>query len=310
MKCYLFFLYFFLFYFSLSAQNSESSDGDTAKATVTLGTEYSSNVSYYGQASADRLPYILGSAQVVFPKGLWLSGYTYKLFDSQSGVSAINLTAGFSFDLTKALSGQLSYGKSFYPDNSPLLQSVNEDMVSTSLVYDWQWLSTGVTASYVPGKDDVLYTSFNASKVIDLGLSFSSKDYLTLEPVFEIVGGTQRFSDSVTTPAPPKAKQSPNIPIIGKPLNVPPVAKGQRFKKDGQDKGVITDVIKGKREDQVTVVTTTSYNIVSYNFTLPLVYNRTNYSIEASYQGAVLSKSVSTSQKLQSFFNLGFYYTF
>ncbi|MFD2164435.1 hypothetical protein ACFSJU_18665 [Paradesertivirga mongoliensis] len=287
--------------FSAPAQNAADTT-EAPKTSITLATLYSSNVNYYGQTSTQKLPYVLGYAAVKFPSGIWLSGQTYKLLNAESGISGLGLSLGYDFNLSKNLTGSLSYGRSFYPDSSQLLQSINDDMASASLDYHWKWLTTGLTADYGFGDGGVLYTTFNASKIVDLGLSLSSKDYFTFEPVIEVIGGTQRFYSESETQDSGSQNEEQNGGLVdldriigknGKPL-------------PGNRKGNIP----GSKEGEGTVVATTSFNVVAYNFTLPIVYNRANYSIEASYQGSVLSKSVSDSQKIQSFFNLGFYYMF
>lgn len=278
---------------------SSNTDTTTAKTSLTLATIYGSNISYYGQIAESPTPYVVGYGRLTLPVGLWLSGQSYKLFDSSQGISGLNVSLGYDFNLSKKLSGNISYGRSFYPEDSELFQSVNVDMASAALAYDWKWLSTGLSVDYGLSQGDVFYTTFNATKIIDLGLSLSSKDYFTLEPLVEVVGGTQVFYN--TSEEQPGTPQNPNgggllggVPVIGK--NGKPLRNPRS--------------IPGSDKNESKTVATTSFDVLSYNFSLPVVYNRTNYSIEASYQGAVLSKSVSDFQKLQSFFNLGFYYTF
>lgn len=309
MNRYFYLLFTMLISASVSAQTKGVPDAETdtvekATTSLTLATLYSSNISYYGQTSAERLPYVLGYAAVRLPSGFWLSGQTYKLFDSQPGISGLNVTAGYDFNLSKNLLASLSYGRSFYPENSQLLQSVNQDVASAALDYDWQWFNTGLTADYALGQESVLYTTFTASKSIDLGLSLSSKDYFTLDPAFEIVGGTQRFSDTTWTEAPPEEEEAPG--------NGPPVIGDLIGRGNGRGNGgQITHIIPNSdQQGKATVVSSTSFDLLSYSFTIPLAYNRSNYSIEASYQGTILSKAASDSQKLRSFFNLGFYYMF
>jgi hypothetical protein len=282
--------------YAQTSKNSSAAVDTTEKprTSLTLAALYGSNVSYYGQVSSQQLPFTLGYAKVSFPTGLWLSAQMYKLLNSESGFSGASATAGYSFNLSKDFSGDFSYSRSFFPDSSQLLQSANQDIASVGLDYDWQWLTTGLSADYVFGSESALYSTFNASKYIDLGISLSSKDYFTLEPGFEVVGGTQRFKTTTTNPPQP-----------GGPPLIPPVLDNPLGKGNGKGK----NIIKG-REGETTTTTSTAFNLLSYTFTLPLAYNRANYTLEASYQGTVLSKSVSDSQKLQSFFNLGFYYIF
>ncbi|HEX8378825.1 MAG TPA: hypothetical protein VF602_13490 [Pedobacter sp.] len=309
MKSYILFALIVFYGTLLSAQstaqsNTTSDTTEKAKTSLRLGALYSSNISYYGQTAAERLPYTFGYAQLFLRNGLYLTAQTYKLLNSESGISGAGLTAGYSFDLSKSLSGTLSYGRSFYPDSSRLFQSVNQDVASASLNYDWQWLTTRLDADYALGSESAFYSTFNLSKYIDLGLSFSSKDYLTLEPSIEIVGGTQRFPET-------KSIQKDDDSGIGLPQLPPkPPKKGDKAEKNGRGLGIITGQLPGPNEQSSTTVISAPFGLLAYSFNLPLAYNRANYTLEVTYQGIVPAKSSGNSQKLQSFFNLGFNYTF
>src|SRR5688500_13624183 len=174
---------------------------EQARTSLSLATIYANDVNYYGQSSTERLPYVLAHASLNFKSGFFMSAGAYKLINYGTGVSGVDLTAGFNFDLSKNLSSSLSFTKSFFPDSSLFLQSANQNMASASLEYDWQWLKTVLSADYALGDQDALFTTFNASKLIDLGSLFSPKDYITLEPSFELVAGTQLITTQEELPS-------------------------------------------------------------------------------------------------------------
>ena len=64
----------------------------------------------------------------------------------------------------------------------------------------------------------------------------------------------------------------------------------------------------------VTTTTTTersAFNLLSYNFRLPIAYNRSSYLVEAAYQLSLLSKHAETdANTTNSFVTLSFYYQF
>ncbi|MBC7916152.1 MAG: hypothetical protein H7Y07_18765, partial [Pyrinomonadaceae bacterium] len=153
------------------------------------------------------------------------------------------------------------------------------NMASASLSYDWKVFNTGLNADYAIDDESALYMTFNISKSLDLG-SLGAKDYISLEPTFQLAGATQRITTTEVIPPPQRGGFLP-LPLS-----------------------------KKARKPQYREVTTTSFDLLSYNLKLPLAYNRANYAIEATYQGSVLSKAASDSQKIRSFFNLGFYYIF
>lgn len=288
-------------------ENRTSPAPDTVKkkTVFTFAALYGSDVNYYGQTAAVKMPYALGYASVKFPGGLYLSGQTYKLVNNaESGLSGLTLSAGYDFDIVSNLSGNLNYSRSFYPANSQFLQSANADMASAGLSYDWTAITTDLTADYAFDDGGALYTTFNIGKYIDLGLSLSSKDYLTLEPSIELVAGTQRFTETVTeSSGNSTGDQNVYDPVGG-------LLKPKQGSNQGRGNQIVNRVIPGSKPGEQTVVTSTSFDLMAYNFTLPLAYNRARYTIEASYQGAIPTKAISDSPKLQSFFNLGFYYSF
>jgi hypothetical protein len=279
----------FLVGFSALAQKTTSADtAETPKTSLSLASIYASDANYYGQTSVDRLPYVLANATLNFPSGFFLSAGAYKLINIGSGVSGIDLSAGFDFKLSKNLSSSLSFSRSFFPDSSLFLQSANLNMASGSLSYDWQWLKTGLYADYAIGDQSALFTTFSASKLFDLG-SITAKDYISFEPSVDIIGGTQRITTT------------------------------EEISENGGGSGEGDLLSKVRRRlirnnngaQQYREITSSSFDLLSYNLKLPVAYNRANYAIEATYQGSILSNKVDgASQKPRSFLYLGFYYMF
>lgn len=271
------------------AQKSERSDSKTdstevPKTSLSLASIYASDASYYGQVSNERLPYVLANASLNFPSGFFLSAGAYKLINIGSGISGVDLTAGYDFNITKNLTSSVSFSRSFFPDSSLFLQSANLNMASASVNYDWQWLNTGINADYAIGDQSALFMTFTASKLIDLG-SISSKDYISLEPAIEVVGGTQRITTTEEIP-----QNNEGAGGLSKIINFPR---------------------RNNRSPEYREIESSSFDLLSYNLKLPLAYNRANYAVEATYQGSILSNKVDgASQKPRSFLYLGFYYIF
>ncbi|MHB1180108.1 MAG: hypothetical protein ACYCZO_17490, partial [Daejeonella sp.] len=108
------------------AGNIFASSDSTAlkKNTLTLAGIYGNNANYYGQTADERLPYALSNATLQLKSGFYLSAGLYKLLNStSSGISELDLSAGFDFNLSKDLSGSLGYTRSIFAKNSPLLQA-------------------------------------------------------------------------------------------------------------------------------------------------------------------------------------------
>lgn len=257
------------------------------KPSLTLAAVYGSNANYYGQTAADRLPYILTNASFHLPSGFYLSGSAYRLLNlGGAGISAVDATAGFSRAISDKLTAGIGYTRSFYPKDSPLLQAANENTVSASLGYDWKILETNLGGDYSFGQERDFFASLSSSKLIDLGSLFNDTGYFTLTPAFEVVGGTQHYLEEYTIR---KNKREKIIDVIKNPFTPP-----------GQG-----------NQTETRTITKTSFELLSYSFSLPIGYNRGNYLLEAGYQVSVLGKKIAVdSRRPQSFFNLSFYYQF
>lgn len=257
------------------------SQDSTKTSSVTLAAIYGNTANYYGQSTAEKLPYVLSYAGYKLKSGFYVSASALKLLNYGSGVSAVDLSGGFDFNLSENLDADLSYTRSFYQKDSPLLQTSNENTVSGSLNYDFNIIKSGLRADYAFGSQSDVFATFSNSKFIDLGSLFSDKDYISLEPSVDVIAGTSRYYETYTVEK--KRRQGLLDPFFPRP----------------------------QPETETTTVEGTSFDIMSYGLTLPLAYNRANYSIEASYQASVLGKKFAEgSNKPRSFFNLSVYYQF
>lgn len=255
------------------------------KTTLTLAALYNSNVSYYGQVTDEKLPYVLANATLRFPIGIHLSAGAYKLLNYGSGISETDLGLGYDYDFNDKWTAGVSYSRSFFPESSPLLQASNENNINLSTSYSWPWFKTDFSADYAFGKQNDVFLSLSNSKEISIGSLFNEKNTLYLEPAIELIAGTRHFYETYT------------------------IEKNKRDQAKGKGKPVSPPGKPG------TAVTTTvandSFNLLSYNLKLPLSLSRANYIAEVSYQLSVLGPGAAPELKRQqSFFGLAFYYQF
>jgi hypothetical protein len=271
--------------FCLAQTDSTAVDSASSKSTLTLAAVYSNDASYYGQRAAEKIPYAAVAANYQLPSGIYFTGQTYKLLnDNTSTLSAGSLGAGVNFKLAKNLATDLSYSHSFYAANSPLLQAANADNASVSLSWE-KWITASVTGDYAFGKTNDAFITTALSKQISL-FSIGKKDVVTITPSADMVSGTQHFYQSYIKQKKKRDSILGNlpIPIFGRP--------------------------NSNHADTITT-RETAFNLLSYNFKLPLDYNRGNYVIEAAYQLSLLSNHVQTTTgNVNSFFTFSFYYQF
>jgi hypothetical protein len=248
------------------------------KTTLTLATLYGNNVSYYGQSTEEKLPYVLVNATLRLPAGLYFSAGSYKLFNYGSGISETDLGIGYDHAFTKQLNAAMSYTRSFYPENSPLLRAANENNINATVDYQWPWVKSSLSADYAFGMENDVFIGLSHAKSIELGTLFDKNDLIAIEPAIELVAGTQHFYKTYT---------------IQKIKNGKSMGKGN------------------KNNEETTIIPATSFNLFSYNFKLPLSYSRSNYMAEVCYQFSILGKkAITEAKKEQSYLNLSFYYQF
>lgn len=243
-------------------------------SALTLGATYGSNENYYGQTPEDKLPYLLFYSAYSSKRGFTLSLSAEKLLSSGYGVAATDITAGYNFRPAKNLGINFAYTRSFYQKDSPLLSTTNPNNLSSSLSYRWA-LNSSLNVSYAFGTESDVFFSVSNSKMIDLGSLFSERDYITLEPAVDIVAGTTYFYETYTI------QRNRRRQKIGPPLY------------------------------EMTVLQPAGLGILAYTLSLPVAYNRANYSLEARYQASASGQKVSSSSPaFSSVFNLSFFYAF
>jgi len=278
------YILFFLIAVQVNAQQDTS-----GKATLTLAALYSSNVSYYGQVTNEKLPYVLVNATLRLPVGLYFSAGSYKLLNYGSGISETNLGLGFDHDFNDKLTADVAYTRSFFPANSPLLQASNQNNLNASASYHWPWFKSSLDADYAFGKDKDVFMSLSNSKNIELGSLFNQKNRISIEPSIEVVAGTRHYYETYITEKNNRNRGN------GKGNGKPPVSPGN----SGQNTSIIT------------YVPSTKFNMLSYNFKLPLTWSRANYLVEINGQFSELGQHTEPDIKReQLFFGLAFYYQF
>ncbi|MCW3093641.1 MAG: hypothetical protein JWP81_4710 [Ferruginibacter sp.] len=259
-------------------------DTTIPKSTLTIGAVYANNASYYGQKSAESTPYAALAVSYRHKSGIYFTALSYKLLnDKNNGVSATSAGAGVTFKPGKKLSADLNYSHSFYPAYSPLLQAGNADNASVGFTYE-DWVNVALRGDYAFGKTADAFVTGGLSKSITV-CSLGKKDVVTITPSADVVAGTQHFYQTYVT--------------------------RQRLK-DSLLSNILSPIIGTSPESSTTeTVSATSFNVLSYNFKLPLAYNRAHYVLEAAYQFSLLSKQAqSDAGKGNSFVTLSFYYQF
>ncbi|WP_353138556.1 hypothetical protein [Pseudopedobacter sp.] len=259
---------------------SDSTETEEKKTTLTLSSLVSSNASYYGQAAEKQLPFGYLDLKVRTPIGWYASAGGYQLLTEDAFPSEIHVGTGFEWELGKKVELGIGYTYSFYAKESPLLQASNPNSASASASFT-HYFKTEVEADYNFGQTKDIFISFNNSK--DIKLAEWGSNLLHVNPALNIVGGTQRF---YTTYVEERKTQSGGL---GGLLPVPG---------------------KGQSEFVETTEESTSFNILSYNMQVPFIWYRGQGAVLLSYQLSFLTEKTEQEKRQNSFFSLGYFYQF
>lgn len=272
-------LFTFITIFVIINHSFSQEDTIKPKATFTLGSIICNNADYYGQVADEKMPYIALTGIVRFPSGIYTSALAYKITTDSNLISAGGVTAGYEFNIVKNVKADVSFSHTFYPENSLLLQASNPELLSGTLTYTHLW-NTGMNFDYAFGKSNDYFTVLSNSKNFDFNTS-KNKAVISITPQIDIAAGTQEFYETYIT-----KKEKIN---------------------NGKGKGATGST------GATTTVTTSykKYDMLSYNFKLPVSYSRSHYMIEAALQLSALgSHAAANAGTVQSFFSVIAYYQF
>lgn len=281
MKVYLFLMMALVAFIEADGQTEEA---DSLISYTSIGTTISSASNYYGQTVAEKLPFTSLDATYKHRSGWSINTTAYKLLE-YNGLSELDASLGYEFDINKKINMGFGYSYFYYPDDSPLLQSAYNHAVYQVITYDFNIINAGISTSYAFGDEQDIFTSFSLSKEFELGSLFSDVDYIGFSPSADITAGTQKFYETYFI-----NKKNKPLPVKDNP--------GQ-----GANNG-------NNKLEEVTEVKT-NFDVLSYNLYLPVSYNRAHYTLEFNCQLSALNDQANLSgQKIQPFFNLSFYYLF
>lgn len=249
------------------------------RTTFTLAAIYSSGIDYYGQTTDPRLPYLGVNGTLRFKPGIYFSATGFHLFGDSMLVSATSLGVGYQFNINKKLSADLSFTHTFFPESSPFLQASSPNILGAEFNYEHAF-TTGVGTDYTFGEQKDIFITLNNSKTFSFK-GKSEKAVLGIAPLISIVAGTQRFYETYLIERGRRNTGNGNPPT---PPSIPSETVTNEYNRFG---------------------------MLSYNFRLPLSYNRASYLLEVTYQLSLLGNNAAErAGEINSFLTLSFYYQF
>ncbi|WP_242923320.1 hypothetical protein [Pontibacter liquoris] len=264
-------------------------DSVTKKGWWTVSLETANNSSFYGRNTAKQYPYVAATVSYVHNTGLWASATTYQLFNTEDYIDETDVSAGYSFKISPRATGNISYSRFIFSENTPLVKSVTANALTANAAVDWKILYTALTSSYVFGGSSDVFVVLENSRYIALNPLWKGKRAIGLDPKISLTGGTQEFSETHTITEQNKKSVGGAIGGILDPL------------KPGNGNS-------GNNGGTTTTTTTTTvhrFQLLNYEFLLPVVVSLGNFELEPSWRYSIpvnlLEGDESTAQSFYTF---------
>ncbi|MEX2232106.1 MAG: hypothetical protein WD824_08100 [Cyclobacteriaceae bacterium] len=240
-----------------SVKASGKSDSTTKKTrTLFFGLTYGSNSSFLGRYQARILPYYSADISYKNKTGLFLSFLAYDINNSITFLDEVDVMAGWNVDLSKRVDASVFYTRYFFTESSELIKASVANTASASLGLDWGLLYSKITGYYIFGPTHDFFLVIDNSRYIEFPPIFRKDDYLALDPKITIITGTQTFVDT-------------HYINQGTPLIRP--GNGRPGGNPGSG---------GSTRPATTETSQTIFNVLSYEFSLPVSYNTGKFSFE------------------------------
>ena len=257
-----------------------TADTDTIvrKKSVSVGVSYGSDALFFGRTGPIKYPFVTGDAIYNSKSGVFVYGSVLKVL-GYAPVDEVDVGGGYFYKFSKSFSGAASYTRFIFNKYANVIKSASSNDINLKNAYDWKLFKTTVILDYLFGKSNDIFTTVSTSKYFESSWGiFDDKDYLSFNPSFNMILGTQNFV--------------------------------QRYEIDHNYQHVLPpDVLEhlnltAARRNRV-------FNMLNYSFKVPVAYNRPHYTLEASWRYSIpVNVEGSLENRRESFFNFTFYYLF
>lgn len=230
----------------------DSTSTSSIKHLWIVGATLGNNSSYLGRYQATRLPYYAVDLTYRNESGFWLSTTAYQVLGSGSFIDEVDLMAGWNKNLSDKIDASVYYSRFFFSAESELLKASVANALNASAGLDWGYVYTKLSGSFLFGASTDFFLTIDNSRYWEVEKVLHKKDYVSFEPRFSVIAGTQTFVES-------HLGRSPS------PISSPAVPRGP-----GGSAGP-----SSKQETN-----TTAFNIMTYELSLPLSYTYNKTSLE------------------------------
>lgn len=260
-------------------------DSDTIikKRSVSAGISYGSDASFFGRTGPVKYPFLNTDVIYNTRSGWFIYGSAYKVLGSIPNIDEVDLGAGYVYHITPKLSGNISYTRFIFDRQALIIKSASSNDINVNNSYDWKILKSGIVLDYLFGESHDFFMTITNSKYFETNWSiFDDKDYLSFNPGFNIILGTQNFVQKYNLNHPGRVNWEYDNSPIGPPISIQKYA-GHNSELD----------------------------MLNYSFKIPIAYNRPHYTFEFAYKYSIpVNVEGILRNHRESFYNLTFYYVF
>lgn len=249
------------------------------KNSASAGISYGSDALFFGRTGPIKYPFMAADMILNYKSGIFVYGSALKVLGYKQVVDEVDVGGGYFYRLSKKFTGTISYTRFIFNNESEIIKSASSNDINFKNSYDWKYLKTSIIADYLFGKSYDFFTTISNSKYFESNFSvFDDTDYLSINPTFNIILGTQNFV--------------------------------QRYSIDHQYQ-LQADNIYVRNENGEHARSNAMFNVLNYSFKVPLAYNRPHYTLEASWKYSMpVNVEGTLKNHRESFFNFTFYYVF
>lgn len=266
-----------------SVQTPVAADS-TGKKTRTLffGLTYGSNSSFLGRYQTEVLPYYSADMSYKSKSGFFLSVLAYDINNSLTFLDEVDVMAAWNIDISKRVDASVFYTRYFFTESTELIKASVANTASASMGLDWSFLYSKITGHYIFGGTHDFFLVIDNSRYVEFPQIFRRDDYIALDPKISIITGTQTFVDT-------------HYISQGTPLMRPGNAPSRGNPGSGG----------GGTNSSTTETSQTIFNVLSYEFSLPVSYNTGRWSFEITGRYAIPVNLLEGDTSVPSFFFTG-----
>ncbi|RYD75656.1 MAG: hypothetical protein EOP53_16105 [Sphingobacteriales bacterium] len=255
---------------------TEDTDTVIRKRSVSVGVSYGNDAIFFGRVGPIKYPYVTTDVVYNDKTGLFIYGSGLKVLGYKPVFDEVDIGGGYFYKLNKKFSGTISYTRFIFNNDARIIKSASTNDINFKNAYDGKYFRSSVVMDFLFGKSNDFFLTTSIGKRIEPNWSIISKsDYLTINPSFNVIFGTQNFVNKYSE---------------------------DRFYRANRDK--IFNAAQLTRNNG-------RFTVLNYYLKVPVAYNMPHFTFEASYRYSI---PVNVENALQnshaSFFNLTFYYLF